>query len=194
MLKTNWKQPWTRRIVRVISFTLGIGGVLIPLAIIITTFVSLLSGKGNPHEDNGMKVSDVVIMNSLFILATCFVCQWIPMLVKFLFPVTYEVKDDSGNLYINRNGKNILRASRAEITNVQFITNVAKTSAGTEIARGSSFGDTLLIDYNVLRTNGRKKARQFKMQLTWLEDFDRLRLNQFIASFLSSNDSASPAV
>lgn len=136
MIKTNWKQPWSRKVVRVVSYSLGLFGVLIPLAILVYTLVSIVSGKGNPYEENGMSVIDIVILNIFCILAVSLVCGWIPMLFKYLFPITYEVKNDSGNLIVNRNGKNIFSAGRNEITNVQFITNVAKTSAGTEITRG----------------------------------------------------------
>lgn len=109
------------------------------------------------------------------------------MLFKYLFPIEYEVKNDSGNLIINRNGKNIFSASKNEITNVKFVTNVVETSARTEIIRGSQFGDTLQIDYYVLRSNGRKKIKQFKMSLVWLVDNDRLNLRLFITSFLKEN-------
>jgi len=183
IIKTNWRLPWTRKIVRVTSYTLGLFGVLIPLAIFVYTLVSVVSGKGNPYEENGMSVSDIVLLNLFCILVVSFICGWIPMLFKYLFPITYEVKNDSGNLIVDRNGKNIFSASRNEITNVQFITNVAKTSAGTEITRGSQFGDTLQIDYYVLRSNGRKKTKQFKMNLAWLNESDRLYLRQFIDFF-----------
>lgn len=187
VLKTNWKLPWSRKITRVASYTIGLFGVLIPLAILVYTLVSIVSGKGNPYDENGMTVSDVVILNLFFILAASFICGWIPMLFKYLFPITYEVKNDSGNLIVNRNGKNIFNSGKNEITNVQFITNVAKTSAGTEITRGSQFGDTLQIDYYVLRSNGRKKTKQFKMNLVWLDESDRFRLRMFVASFLQGS-------
>ena len=134
-----------------------------------------------------MSVIDIVILNIFCILAVSLVCGWIPMLFKYLFPITYEVKNDSGYLIVNRNGKNIFSDSRNEITNVQFITNVAKTSAGTEIIRGSQLGDTLQIDYYVLSSNGRKKTKQFKMNLVWFNEIDRLCLRQFI-DFFNKND------
>lgn len=188
VVKTNWKLPWSKVIVRVLSFTLGIGGVLIPLAMLIYTIVSIALGKGNPYDKNGMTVSDVVIFNLLCILAVSFCCGWISMLIKYLFPITYEIKNYSGILSINRNGKNIFSAGKNEITNVQFITIVAKTSAGTEITRGNQFGDSLQIDYYVLLSNGRKKTKQFKMNLAWLEDMDRFRLRKFVTSFLQESD------
>jgi hypothetical protein len=184
VIRTNWKQPWSRKIVRVISYTMGLFGVLIPLAILIYALVSIVSGKGNPYDDNGMTVSDVVLLNIICIIAVAFLCGWVPMLIKYMFPITYEVRDDSGILKINRNGKDVFRASKREITNVQFITNVAKTSAGTEVTRGSQFGDTLQIDYYILRSNGKKKTKQFKMNLAWLEDTDRFSLRSFVTSFL----------
>lgn len=187
VMKTNWKLPWSWKITRVASYTIGLFGVLIPLAILVYTLVSIVSGKGNPYDENGMTVSDVVILNLFFILAASFICGWIPMLFKYLFPITYEVKNDSGNLIVNRNGKNIFNSGKNEITNVQFITNVAKTSAGTEITRGSQFGDTLQIDYYVLRSNGRKKTKQFTMNLVWLDESDRFRLRMFVASFLQGS-------
>lgn len=184
VIRTNWKQPWSRKIVRVISYTMGLFGVLIPLAILIYALVSIVSGKGNPYDDNGMTVSDVVLLNIICIIAVAFLCGWVPMLIKYMFPITYEVRDDSGILKIYRNGKDVFRASKREIINVQFITNVAKTSAGTEVTRGSQFGDTLQIDYYILRSNGKKKTKQFKMNLAWLEDTDRFSLRSFVTSFL----------
>ena len=184
VIKTNWKLPWTRKAVRIANYTIGLGGVLMPLVSLIYTLVSIVSGKGNPYAENGMTVSDVVLLNILCILAVAFMCGWIPMLIKYLFPITYEVRDDSGILKIYRNGKDVFSASKQEITNVQFITTVAKTSAGTEVTRGSQFGDTLLIDYYFLRSNGRKKAKQFKMNLAWFEEIDRLYLRRFIDCFL----------
>ena len=185
MIKTNWKLPWSRKIFRLVSYTIGLFGVLIPLTILVYTLVSIVSGKGNPYDENGMTVSDVVILNLFCILAVSVICGWIPMLFKYFFPITYEIRDDSGILKINRNGKDVFSASRNEITNVQFITNVVKTSAGTEITRGSQFGDILQIDYYVLRTNGRKKTKQFKMNLAWFNESDRLYLRQFIDSFFT---------
>lgn len=57
MIKTNWKQPWSRKVARVVSYSLGLFGVLIPLAILVYTLVSIVSGKGNPYEENGICLS-----------------------------------------------------------------------------------------------------------------------------------------
>lgn len=189
-IKTSWKQPWKRKSLRVLSYLLGIAGVLLPLAILLYTLISVLTGKGNPYADSGMKVSDTVIMDTLIMVGTCFVCLWPQTLVKYLFPITYAWKDEAGVLSMSRNGKTVFQAGRADITDVQFITHVVRTSGGMEVNRGSSFGDTLQIDYTVLRRSGRKSPRQFKMSLAWVEDIDKVRLGQFITDFRAPDGSS----
>ena len=185
IIKTNWKQPWTRKSLRVLSYLFGAAGVLMPLAILIRMLISALTGKGSTNA-----VSDVVILLFFIILGTCFLCWWPQTLVKYLFPITYEWKDEAGVLSVSKNGKTLLKAGRADITDVHFITHVVRTSAGTEVSRGSSLGDTLQIDYSVLRRSGRKASKQFKMSLAWIEDIDKVRLRQFIAGFLAPDSSA----
>lgn len=189
-IKTNWKQPWTRKSFRVLSYVFGIAGVLLPLAVLLSTLISVLNGKGNPGAENGMKVSDEVILLSLLILGTCFLCWWPQTLIKYLRPITYEWKDEAGVLSMSRNGKTVFKAERADITDVHFITRVARTFGGLEVTRGSSFGDSLQIDYTVPRRSGRKSPRQFKMSLAWVEDIDKFRMEQFIAGFRAPDNSS----
>lgn len=183
VLKTNWKQLWQRKIVRLCSYVFGIPGVLIMLAGIIETLASTTS---KPETGNGMKESEALIIFPICILILCFLCGWVSMLIKRLFPITYtfEAKADSGKLCIRRNGKIILCADKDNITSVQFVTNITRTATGAELTKGSSQGDTLLVDYTVNLSNGKKKNKKFKMMLSWLEETDRVRLKSFLNSVL----------
>ena len=56
------------------SWLLGIAGVLMPLAVLLYQLISILTGKGDPHADSGMTISDTVIMLSIFmVLAEAFI-------------------------------------------------------------------------------------------------------------------------
>lgn len=174
-LKTNWKQPWQEKGIRILRILVGIIGLAIPLHAVI----ALLSG-----NDDFLDIffNDSVFLFVLFciffVLITGYLSAWIPMLITYFFPETYEISKESGLLRIVCNKKEKLCVRMADIDKVTFVRRVLGNYA--RIPLGSAYGDEMAVDYRIQRPNGRYRKKRYTMNLRWFRDEDRYRLNAYM--------------
>lgn len=170
VLKTNWKQPWQEKGHRFLRIVVGILGILIPLQLLLST----LLGKDSLFEDEIPRLSLLCIM---IIFVTGYISCWIPMLITYFYPETFEISKESGRLRIMCNKKEKLNVSIADIRGVTFI---RKVLGSAQIPIGNAYGDEMMLDYQITNSGGRSRRKRYIMELRWFKDVDRLRLRRFL--------------
>lgn len=169
VLKTNWKQPWQEKGHRFLRIVVGFLGILIPLQLLIST----LLGHDSLFED---EIPRLVILCIVVIFVTGYISCWIPMLITYFCPETYEISKESGHLRITCNKKEKLSVDITDIFGVTFIRTVL---GSTQILVGNPNGDQMVVDYRI-NAGGRLKKKRYTMELRWLKDEDRIRLRMFL--------------
>ena len=174
-LKTNWKQPWQEKGSRVLRILVGIIGLAIPLHIVIALLL------GNDDFFDALFDGNVFLLVFIcffLVLITGYISAWIPMLITYFYPETYEISKESGLLRIVCNKKEKLCVRIADIDRVAFVRRVLGRYA--RVPLGSVYGDEMDIYYRIQRPNGRFRKKCYTMDFRWFRDEDRSRLYAYM--------------